>query len=240
MGPSPAWFARRLVSWHCQPTASRPGSGGAVKRASGEDYWLASLSKERRRQLDRRRRRLAEALGGELEVVDRASDPQAIAEFIRLEASGWKGRQGTAFACVPRDALWFQELCSRFAGQGRLHVLALGVADRTVAIQCCLRSGPGMFLFMVADDDEFSRFGAGVLVQLEAARLFDASSAAWMDSSTDPGNDFELGLFPDRQHLATLLVSLRGPSAWGIVRATAARASGSFLICGTHAADSVS
>lgn len=50
--------------------------------------------------------RLSEQLGSALECYD---EPTRADEFIQLEASGWKGRAGTAFGSDPAHAEFFRE-----------------------------------------------------------------------------------------------------------------------------------
>ena len=82
-----------------------PSERAMLERRPEDDY-LSGMKTKRRRELDRQRRRLGEELGGEgpAETVDRSEDPDAVADFLRLEAGGWKGREGTAMAAQERDA----------------------------------------------------------------------------------------------------------------------------------------
>ena len=103
-----------------------------VRRPEG-DYLEEKVSKGRARELRRLRRQLGEQLGGPIEVLDRSGDAEAVEGFLRAEAAGWKGREGTAFACTPEDADFFREVCARFGAAGRLQLLVMTAAGVDVA-----------------------------------------------------------------------------------------------------------
>jgi len=101
------------------------------------------VNTKHRRELNRQWRRLAEKLDGELEVRDRAGEDAAIEDFLAIESSGWKGREGTAFACDPSHAEFFRRICRALADQGRLELLSLQAGERIVAMKCNIRAGAG-------------------------------------------------------------------------------------------------
>ena len=86
------------------------------RRAISQGY--AALKAKHRHELARKRRRLEEALGGTLETLDRAQECEAVDEFLELEASGWKGRGGTALASVELDAASSARCADPFGGSG--------------------------------------------------------------------------------------------------------------------------
>jgi CelD/BcsL family acetyltransferase involved in cellulose biosynthesis len=182
-----------------------------VRRAEG-GYVESMLKSRRRRELRRQRSALAAELGAELVFADRAGEAAAVEEFLALEASGWKGRAGSALS-VARHAGFFRALCARFAEHGRLQLYALSAAGRTVAMKCNLVAGDGVFCFKIAYDEAFARFSPGVQVELDNVGAFHARpELAWMDSCADADNTMINRLWPDRRPIATLLVPARGPA----------------------------
>ena len=143
------------------PTTRTSGLGAAYSSAIGSGLSLAeNHSSKYRSEIRRRRRRLEEILGGPLQFLDR-SDTGAVDEFIRLEASGWKGQDGGAYAKRPDADKRFRALCHNFAALGRLHLLSLEVDGRSIAMQCCLRSGTTIFVLRVGHDAQLNAFGPG-------------------------------------------------------------------------------
>jgi len=184
-------------------------------RRPEETYVEETLKPKRRRELRRQRRKLGEELGDEVVVVERAGDDAAYAELIRLEAAGRKGDRGTVLAADPAHARFFTEMCRAFAERGRLQILALQAAGRTLALQCNLLAGDAIFRVKIAYDEEWAAYSPGIQLELEGIRVFhDETDAAYMDSCADANNAMINRLWPDRRWVATYGVPQRGPRGW--------------------------
>lgn len=203
---------REVVEDSRLPTTTFESFERAVLRRRPEPSYLEeTLSAKRRKELRRLERRLGDDLGAALVVAERGHERGALAEFARLEAEGWKGREGTALASNDRHARFFEELCLGFAGIGRLQLLGLQVAERTVAMQCNLVAGDALFCFKVAYDERLARYSPGLQLELRAVETFHAmSEVAWMDSCAAPDNQLMNGLWPDRRRLASIGIARRG------------------------------
>lgn len=181
-----------------------------LHRTEGGGY-LDHVGRHHQREARRLARRLEDELGAPLEVADRSADAGAVSVFLRLEASGWKGRQGTAMASRPSHAEFFTALCDNFRAQGRLQLLALEAGGRTVAMKCNLAAGPGLFCFKIAQDCKLDRFSPGVRLERENVRLFhEERDEAFMDSCAAADNVMINRLWPDRRRIGTLVVAKRG------------------------------
>ena len=181
---------------------------GLLARRDEPTYDKVHSSKARY-NIRRQHRLLQSELGCETVVVDRADDPTAIQDYIDLEASGYKGRTGVAMTTVPGEPEYFSEMCKRFAEAGRLHVLALEADGRTLAMAVWIRGGEGMFLPKISFDEKYSKFGPGVLLQMDAIRYFHSQTdAMWIDTCTSPDNQLLLRLYPDRRRIESLFIVL--------------------------------
>jgi hypothetical protein len=188
-------------------------------RALGASRWHEWLGARRLAEIRRRARRLSEAVGGTVRCVDRADDPGAVDEYLRLERSGWKGRAGTALADAPERAEAFRETCRRWRAEGRLSMLTLEADGTAVALRCAVRSGDVLYLLRIAYDEQFARFGPGVQLELATGeRFLHSADARWMDSCCTPGNTFYEGLLPHRATVATAAVAL-GPAGAALLTA---------------------
>ncbi len=183
--------------------------------------WENPLTKERQRQLGKRRRALTRDAGAEVRVVDRTLDPAVVEEFLVLEATGWKGQDGgLAFGRDPHTAAWFREWFPRWAAAGRVVLLCVNVGDSSIAMQCYLRSGDGIFCFRTAYDEAYAKYGPGaMLIAAGTEYLREHTDAQWLDSSSDKGNAFLLELLPERRNLSTLLIGTGGRLDRGVVSA---------------------
>jgi CelD/BcsL family acetyltransferase involved in cellulose biosynthesis len=182
----------------------------ALVRRPDADYLRQKVSNGRARELRRLRRQLGELLDAPLEVHDRTGDDEAIEGFLRAEADGWKGAQGTAFAGRPRHADFFRDTCRRFADRGRLQLLVLSGGGVDLAWKVNFVAGDAVYCFKIAYAAEWARYSPGVQLELDFVDIFHGTSSQWSDSCAAPDNEMINRLWPDRRSLATLLVPTGG------------------------------
>ncbi|HET9656845.1 MAG TPA: GNAT family N-acetyltransferase [Kineosporiaceae bacterium] len=123
-------------------------------------------SPSRRKTLRRRERRLGERGRMDVEWHLGGGDPVAerCEEGLRLEASGWKGRQGTATLARPRAERYYRGLLDWADRSGLLGVAYLRLDGRPLAAQLMLCQPPALYLIKSAYDEAFGEFGPGVLL----------------------------------------------------------------------------
>jgi CelD/BcsL family acetyltransferase involved in cellulose biosynthesis len=190
-----------VVEWGTRPVL-RP-------RADAQAYLAEALSGDKRKKLRRAEQRLRETGPVEYAALEAASDVEAwLEEFLRLEAGGWKGREGTALQCHPADRDFFLAVSREAFRRGRLMLLTLRCGGRPVAGLCNFLAGPVSFAFKVAFDEAYAAFSPGVLLELENVRRMHAQSGfLWQDSCTAPGPSMIDQLWLDRRVIQTLLVA---------------------------------
>lgn len=182
----------------------------ALKRRPQPDYVSAHLSGRRVKEYRRQRRRLAERLGGELTLVDRSRDPAAVRRFVELEASGWKGGNGTAIASRSGDQQCFQRICADLGSRDELQLLSLEGGGETVAMQVNLVAGETLFSFKVAFDERWAKYSPGALLELDAVDAFHRDRRlGTADSCADPGSSLIDRLWPDRISVRSVYVGPR-------------------------------
>ena len=178
-----------------------------LPRADAEEYLCETLPGKSRKEFRRLERRLSEA--GPVEYADLGDAGEAdawIAQFLDLEASGWKGSNATALGSSAAGRRFFTRAAGEAARRGRLMMLGLRVAGQPVALKCNLLSGDGSFAFKIAFDEAWGRFSPGVLLELENIRRFhQRPELRWMDSCATPEHFMANRLWMDRRTLVTLL-----------------------------------
>jgi hypothetical protein len=181
------------------------GARGVVVRRPEPTY--LSGHKHLKKDLGRKRRTFERSSGKTLEVVDCSADPSAVDDFLALEASGWKGRAGSAFATQPGQAKFLKQMCGSFRDSGRLRLYALRAGDQTLAMKLMLTANDTLFGFAIAYDERYAALSPGLQLQVEGFRLFhDQSQFQMMDSCSDPGNAMANRLFPDRRSLVNVTI----------------------------------
>ena len=157
-------------------SSSRSSSARCSSAARDGDYLEETLRPHHRRELRRQARRLGEEMGAPLEVRDVTDDPAMVERFMELEAAGWKGRRGTAFAQQPgHAALLPRALRRRSAPPAGSRCSRSAAGDRIAALKCNLLAGDEVFGFKIAFDESLSRFSPGV--QLEERMVSDVPRA---------------------------------------------------------------
>ncbi len=180
----------------------RPCIGGGAERP-------AALSPTRRRALERKQRRLAETGRVEFAILPDSGDVRTwIDDFLRLEADGWKGRDGTALACREADRRFFTAAAVAAFERGRFLAHGLYLDGRAIALRCSFLAGDGAFAFKTCYNESFSRFSPGVLLELDNLhRLGRQSAVHWMDSCTAADNFIVNGLWDHLRALRSLTAS---------------------------------
>lgn len=187
----------------------------AIFRCQGDktDELPPSVRRERRAKARGWRRLTGD--WGTPTVVDRAQDGDGATDFLAVEASGWKGRAGTAMACRAKDAAFYREVTSRFGATGRLRLYSLEVGGQTLAMQTNFYTGSALFDWKVAYDERFAQYGPGTQLQLRVIDLARREGVHWIDSCSDAEDERQLRLSAERRRIATLAIGgcgrLRGP-----------------------------
>lgn len=143
-----------------------------------------SLTKSRRNDVRRRRRRLAEQ--GEIshEITDGTEDLEAhLSEFFRLEGSGWKADKGTAIHLLPETRRFYEEIAAWAANRGLLRLSIMRLDGRPVAVEFTIDDGVRRYLLKMGYDPEYARYGPGLLLQLGEIR-----------HALEDGRTYELGV----------------------------------------------
>lgn len=200
-------------------TFERSIERAAVARRDQPDY-AAALKPSRRRRLRGRRRKLEQALDGELRFRDLGREEGAVESFLELEASGWKGEEGTAMACDPAAAEFFAAMCEWFDRRGRLQMRAMEGDEGPIGMNCNIAAGDTVFSFKTAFDESYRKYAPGLLLQLdEFEHWHRCEDSEFIDSCGDPEASTLNELWPDRRQITTVVLSRRGAPARAARRA---------------------
>lgn len=179
---------------------------------SADAYWESQVRAKKRKELRRLQKRLADLGTVETRLLTNA---QALAgwcdDFLALEASGWKGREGTALNCRPADAAFFRAACDAALSGGRLHMLRIDLNGRAIAMLVNFRHREGAFSFKIAFDEELGRFSPGVLIEIANLHAVqDDPAIGWMDSCAAADHPMIDSLWAERRTIVQYRIALRG------------------------------
>ncbi|MBH1999196.1 MAG: GNAT family N-acetyltransferase [Sphingomonadaceae bacterium] len=190
---------------------------------SADSYWETHVRSKKRKELRRLQKRLAD-LGAVTtrQLADRNDLSRWCGDFLALEASGWKGREGTALGCKPADAAFFRAACAAAFDAERLHMLRIDLDDRPIAMLANFRHGDGAFSFKIAFDEELGRFSPGVLIEIANLHAVqDDPAIGWMDSCAAPGHPMIDSLWAERRTMVQYRIALRGAGLARLQRSAA-------------------
>jgi|TARA_R110002073_G_scaffold160098_1_gene315531 CelD/BcsL family acetyltransferase involved in cellulose biosynthesis len=161
-----------------------------TKRGSFEDHMKEHVSKKRRKDLRRNRKRLDDL--GEVTWTAHDSGPEldeAIDAFLKIEASGWKGERGTALDCTDATRAFAKEAFGDRGGKGITRADVLRLDGNPVAINLTLVTGNTGFTVKCAYDAAYRGQSVGLLLEEEMIRsVLEDDWIGRLDSSAVSGH----------------------------------------------------
>jgi len=138
-------------------------SAAANSDKSAQPPWLAGTRPKFRSHLRRAKRQLEDQ--GTLELKHySAADPAALEKFYALEASGWKGAEGTAINCLPHTRQFYDAVAQAAARYGYLSLDFLELNGKPIAGHFGFNLRGRYFLAKAGYDESFRRHGPGQLL----------------------------------------------------------------------------
>lgn len=211
---SPSTLALREVAanWKRPLHETRRFARAMLRGPCDAEAYRARLPSKLLREARRRRRKL-EAMGAlAFEALAEGEDPRPwIEELIRLEAAGWKGKEGVAAASEPHVEAMVRQVLAEAHRAGRLDMRRLRLEGRTIGMLAHIASGRSAMSFKIAYDEAFAPYAPGVLLQLdwlERGLEFDL-----VDSCATPGHVMFESLWLERRPIVTLMLPFDRPGA---------------------------
>jgi CelD/BcsL family acetyltransferase involved in cellulose biosynthesis len=124
----------------------------------------AQFSANFRSNLNKARNKLSRETGVEFSRVSRGPQlMRCFEEFLDLEASGWKGREGrgTAIRLDPALVRFYRSLIEGFGADDMAVINCLRIRGDLVAGQFCLRDEDTLYVLKLAYDETRSRLAPG-------------------------------------------------------------------------------
>jgi CelD/BcsL family acetyltransferase involved in cellulose biosynthesis len=169
------------------------------------------LGGKKLKELRRQRHRLAEHGAVAFEVARSPQDvASALETFLTLEASGWKGKRGTALKQDDGDAGFIRRATVALAETGQCEIVTLRAGDTPVAAAIVLRHQDRAFYFKLGVDERFAKFSPGVQLTLDLTRHLCADPAiATADSTASPDHPMINPIWRGRFAIGDVLIPLR-------------------------------
>ncbi|MEA2363724.1 MAG: hypothetical protein QOD71_2869 [Thermoleophilaceae bacterium] len=150
----------------------RPISACPVVDLAGcfEDY-EQKLSRNRRRSLRRGRRALEELGNVTFEVHDGLDGLDSeLEEVFRVEASGWKGKRGSAISSQAETTRFYTDIAHWAAARGWLRLSSLRLDGRAIACDYSIEFQGSWYSLKSGYDEDYRPYGPGALLLREQLR----------------------------------------------------------------------
>lgn len=216
-----AWTGQRPVILQSHERAALDATRDA------EDLLREALGAKKLKELRRQRNRLAEM--GEV-IFAIASTPEdampALEVFLKLEASGWKARRGTALIQDEHDAAFIRRAVRDMSARGQCEIVTLYAGETPLAAAIVLRHLDRAFYFKLGVDERFAKFSPGVQLTLDLTRHLCADETIISaDSTAIPNHPMIDPIWRGRLAIGDVLIPLyrRDPLVAAIRAALSAR-----------------
>jgi CelD/BcsL family acetyltransferase involved in cellulose biosynthesis len=171
--------------------------------------YLDHVAHRKLKELGRQRRRLEDdgTLSFESACIPFAV-ATALADFMALEASGWKGRAGSAAIEHPAISAFMQDAVTALAADGKARIDRLTRNGKALAATITLRSGATSWFWKIGYDEAFARSSPGVQLTLDVTRAFlGDETISRVDSCAVPDHPMIDHIWHERLALADFLVA---------------------------------
>jgi hypothetical protein len=170
-----------------------------------------ALGAKKLKELRRQRHRLAEHGAVRFDVArTREEVAAALEDFLRLEASGWKGKRGTALIQDDGDAAFIRRAAPALAETGQFEIVTLHAGATPVAAGLVLRHQDRAFFFKLGIDERFAKASPGVQLTLDLTRHLCADPAiAFADSTAGADHPMINPIWRGRFAIGDVLIPLR-------------------------------
>jgi CelD/BcsL family acetyltransferase involved in cellulose biosynthesis len=170
-----------------------------------------ALGAKKLKELRRQRHRLAEHGAVRFDVARTREEVAAALEiFLRLEASGWKGKRGTALIQNDGDAAFIRRAAPALAETGQCEIVTLYAGTTPVAAGLVLRHQDRAFFFKLGIDERFAKASPGVQLTLDLTRHLCADPGiATADSTASADHPMINPIWRGRFAIGDVLIPLR-------------------------------
>ena len=168
----------------CVRTLDYIDTARVTLNGSFDDYWNAR-GKNLRGNLKKQRARLEREGVATRMVIDRLPGEMAaaVADYGRLETTGWKGGEGTAVSSGNAQGRYYRAMLEAMAARGAASVYRYYFDAQLVAMDLCVEDGESIVVLKTAYDESVaSNLSPTLLMREEACRsLFDGGRFARLE-----------------------------------------------------------
>lgn len=172
---------------HVHVTVEQQWFGAYIPITGTYQEYLDSLSEKFARNLRRLGNKIHQLASMQEQFVEPGTaQPEHLAQFLEVEASGWKASAGTAIGQSPQLVGFYRALTTRLAELGRLEYHFMTAEGKTIAGHLGVRLGRTLVLLKIGYDEAYSSYAPGnVLMAHTIERSFSRGDTDEINCLTD-------------------------------------------------------
>jgi CelD/BcsL family acetyltransferase involved in cellulose biosynthesis len=137
--------------------------------------WREANKKRWKAPLEKKRRKMSRDHQAKFAIVEAPVDLDAeLEDGLRIEASGWKGENGTAVLSTPQTAAFYRSAARAFHARDEFRLSRIALDGATVAFDFGLLHGGRLYSLKVGYDERFRSLAPALVMRLSMIeRCFD-------------------------------------------------------------------
>lgn len=178
-----------------------------------EEYWTNRGSS--RRELGRRERKFMSKDGAKFEVLTTWDEINPVfKQLLEIEASGWKGTQGSSILQNEDTLNFYTDFCKQCAANNHLRLFVLYDENIPVAFEIDVEFDEILHCFKHGYLDSYSKLGAGQVLRIMVMRWAFENTAIKYFDMFGPETEAKCKWATNIEELYTLKIYANSPAGW--------------------------
>jgi len=165
--PCLSMLRTRVEHLDMRPLPELAHTSPIVETGGDLEAWRAASKPRWGAPIERFRRKMARDHGARLAIVEAPDDlARALARGFAVEASGWKGQQGTAILSSPASEAFYRDVAGAFHARGELLLSGIELEGELAAFDLTVLHGNRLHLLKTGFDERFRKLAPGLVMRL--------------------------------------------------------------------------
>lgn len=189
----------------------------AICTAKTVDAYEENLSSKKQKSLRKIERRLEER-GWIHHAFQQDGTQDALERFLTLEASGWKGKRGTALACRQTTRSLIEDVEQAFRYEGAFRIDEIWVENTLAASIISFAQNHHAALWKMTYNEQLEEFSLGTWLLHTSTKALISDGYTHLDALTCASNNPIMRLWNERERNGTILLGLTANAQTNIER----------------------
>lgn len=163
------------------------GNGSYLPITGGFESFTKNLSPNFSRNVAKSRKKLSKLPDNRVTFLTGSdANQESFRQFLKVEASGWKGKAGTAILMSPQLVNFYDNLVRKLSSMGNLELHFLEAENKYIAAQMAVKMGRTLALLKIGYDESYSFCSPGnILFEKTVERAYASNDTDEINCITD-------------------------------------------------------